>query len=384
MWAVFLLPAFAVLAGPPQVSNVRASQRPGTQLVDIYYNVYDPDGDSPLTVYVAVSDNAGTSYNVPVFTLDGAAGPGVMPGIDRHVTWNAGADWPGRYDNDCKVRIIAEDGTAPPAPTHMVYIPGGVFQMGDNFYEGSTDELPLHNVYISAFFMDKYEVWRERWLEVYSWAIGHGYTFDNGGSAKANGHPIQTVNWYDAVKWCNARSEKEGLTPCYYTDSSHSTVYRSTDLNILNNCVDWDADGYRLPTEAEWEKAARGGLNDKRYPWGDSVSHSDANYSGDPVWATGGQPYTSVKGSFPANGYGLFDMAGNVWEWCWDWYSSTWYGQAGATVDDNAGPPTAQSYRVWRGGSWYDDASLLRCADRNDYVPDYENSNLGFRCVRGL
>ena len=103
----------AAQAAPPVVSNIRASQRTGTQLVDIYYNVADADGNSPLTIYLSISANAGLNYNVPVFTLTGAVGPGVTLGNDRHIVWNAGTDWGGQLSSQCRVRIVADDGTAP-------------------------------------------------------------------------------------------------------------------------------------------------------------------------------------------------------------------------------------------------------------------------------
>lgn len=383
-------------AAPPVVSNVRASQRAGTHYVDIYYNV---SAIGPCTVYVAVSDNGGASYNVPVFTLTGAVGPGVTPGNDRLVVWNAGTDWPGRFNSSCKVRITADDGTAPPAPTGMAYIPAGTFTMGDTFLtDGGTDELPVHNVHISAFFMDKFEVSREKWIDVYTWSLGNGYGM-SGGSYKAVNHPVHSINWYDAVKWCNARSEKEGLTPCYYLDPAQTIVYRSGNVNITNACVKWNANGYRLPTEAEWEKAARGGLNAKRFPWGDTISQSQANYYGNtnsyaydlgpnglnPIGSIGGtSPATSPVGSFAANGYGLHDVAGNLWEWVWDWYDSTYYGQPAATQDNPRGPAGTSSYRVLRGGNWNVSADYARCADRYGLTPSFAVNYIGFRCVRGL
>ncbi len=378
-------------AAPPVVSNIRAAQRPGTHLVDIYYNL---SAIGPCTVYIAVSDNAGASYNVPVFTLTGAVGAGVSPGNDRLAVWNAGTDWPGRFNSQCRARVTADDGTAPPAPTGMAYIPAGTFQMGDSFMtDGSTAELPLHNVHISAFFMDKFEVNREKWLDVYTWAIGNAYSL-SGGAYNTTNHPVQTINWYDAVKWCNARSEKEGLVPVYYTDAAQTIIYRSGNVNITNACVKWNASGYRLPTEAEWEKAARGGLNAKRFPWGDTIAHSQANYYSITSYAYDISPTrgyhpnwgsaTSPVGYFAANGYGLYDMAGNVWEWTWDWYDSVYYGQPAATQDNPRGPAGSLSYRVLRGGSWSDFANVARCADRYYYSPGYAYSYIGFRCVRGL
>jgi sulfatase modifying factor 1 len=394
----FLALVSAAQAAPPVVSNIRASQRASTHLIDLYYNVADADGNSPLTVYVAVSDNAGASYNVPVFTLTGAVGPGVTLGNDRHIVWNAGTDWPGRFSSQCRVRITADDGTAPPAPAGMAYIPAGVFQMGDTFMEGGTSELPVHTVYLSAFFMDKNLVSRELWLDVYAWAQGHGYTLSPGGYKDVN-HPVHTITWYDAAKWCNARSEKEGLTPCYYTDASQTTVYRSGNLNLTNACVKVSASGYRLPTEAEWEKAARGGVIGKRFPWGDTITHSQANYQSStsyaydvsptrgfhPTYAIGTYPYTytSPIGSFAANGYGLFDMAGNLWQWTWDWYDGNWYGNAQATSDNCQGPPVSLTYRVLRGGAWVFTADVSRCASR--FINPFNGDDFfGFRCVRGL
>lgn len=393
LFAAFIAAIMPVHAAAPIVSNVRAAQRAGTQLVDIYYNV--SAATPTVKVFVQISADGGASYNIPATTFTGAYGAGVTTGNDRLVTWNAGLDWGGQFSTTCRVRVLADDGTAPPAPPGMAYIPAGSFQMGDNFYEGDLSELPVHNVYVSAFFMDKNLVNREMWLDTYSWAVGQGYGFDHSGSSKANGYPVHDVSWYDVVKWCNARSEKAGLTPVYYTDATLTTVYRTGNLDLTNACVKWTANGYRLPTEAEWEKAARGGLQGRRFPWGDTITHSQANYysssgysydvsltrGNHPTYGTGSQPYSSPVGSFAANGYGLFDMAGNLFEWSWDWYD-TFYSRPEA-FNDPRGPVGWGSYRVLRGGSWFNFADSSRCSARvSGSSPTTAGFTVGFRCVR--
>jgi formylglycine-generating enzyme required for sulfatase activity len=274
----------------------------------------------------------------------------------------------------------------------MVLIPAGSFTMGNTFPgEGFSEELPLHTNQISAFLMDQYEVTKAQWDEVYNWAITHGYSFEFGAQGKASDHPAHSIRWYDAVKWCNARSEQAGLTPAYYTSAAQTNVYRSGQVNVQNGWVKWTG-GFRLPTEAEWEKAARGGASGRRFPWADAdtITHSRVNYYSSssyaydvsptrnhhPTFAVGGFPYTSPAGYFAPNGYGLYDMAGNVFEWCWDWYGS--YSSVAQT--DPRGP-TSGSYRVLRGGSWFHYAVGCRAANRGFNSPAGRINYLGFRSV---
>ncbi|UCC29790.1 MAG: IPTL-CTERM sorting domain-containing protein [Phycisphaerales bacterium] len=297
-------------------------------------------------------------------------------------------------------------------PSGMVLIPGGEFLMGDHFNEGGLDELPLHAVYVDSFYMDVYEVTNQQYADALNWALGEGdliyvgpdnlvygpdqttpycdttssspytrLTWDGGTetfgvtTGKEN-HPILKVTWYGAAAYANWRSTQDGRTPSY---------------NLSTWECDFDANGYRLPTEAEWEYAARGGEHDPyyRYPWGDTIDGSNANYwnSGDPFGGTfPPEPETTPvgyydggqvpKGSDMANGYRLYDMAGNVYEWCNDWYASDYY--ITSRYDNPHGPVDGDS-RVLRSGSWGNIEDFLRCASRLHGVPDDGNGE--FRLV---
>lgn len=275
----------------------------------------------------------------------------------------------------------------PKPPLGMVPIQAGPFEMGDSFDDWIEPVLehPVHTVYVSGYFMDKHEVSKALWDEVQTWSERNGYAF-NIGSGRAPSHPVQTVSWYDVVKWCNARSEMEGRVPEYYSDEALTKVYRAGELAPFAR---W-GNGYRLPTEAEWEKAARGGAVGRRFPWSDvdSISHSQANYystSADtydvsrtrglhPTYSAG--DYTSPVGTFPPNDFGLHDMAGNVWEWCWDWQD--WYPSSPQT-DPRGG--AKGTYRVTRGGGWYREAIYSRVAYRGNSLPDFRGGGTGFRTV---
>jgi formylglycine-generating enzyme required for sulfatase activity len=378
--SIVALLAASLHAAAPVVSNLSASQRAGTKLVDI---VYDVAADtSSVDISLEVSSDGGSSFTVPATSLSGAIGAGVAVGTDRTITWDAGADWNQQSSSTMRFKVTADDVEAPAVPDGFALIPGGSFQMGDAL--DGLSNAPVVTVAVSAFYMGKYEVTKAEWDEVRTWGLSNGYTDLPSGGGKAADHPVHSINWYAMVKWCNARSEQAGRTPCYTVSGS---TYRTGSSDAV--VCDWTATGYRLPTEAEWEKAARGGATGQRFPWGATISHANANYEestsysydvGDgsgthPDYDSGGTPYTSAVGSFAANGYGLYDMAGNVSERCWDWFSSSSYSDGAA---DPRGAASG-SNRVLRGGSWPNSAYYCRVANRFNHNPSNSYSVIGFR-----
>jgi formylglycine-generating enzyme required for sulfatase activity len=287
-------------------------------------------------------------------------------------------------------------------------IPAGGFWMGDTLFDGHPDEQPVHWVYVSSFFMSRYEVTNDEMVEALQWAVDRRrivvtsetietavgdrkklmhlseaqcrITWDGSRfhvkPTKGVGYPCVEVTWYGAVAYCNFRSEMEGLTPCY---------------DLADWICDWTANGYRLPTEAEWEKAARGGVEGRRFPWSDTdtIDHTRANYDSTqdypydgsltdgfhPLFEDGEYPYTSPVGSFAPNGYGLYDMAGNVCEWTWDFWSATYYSVSPEI--DPRGPATG-SYHVVRSSRWRSDARYCRIATRRHGWPGGRR-RMGFR-----
>jgi len=305
------------------------------------------------------------------------------------------------------------EGIPPDPPPTIVYIPGGEFEMGDHF-----DVLPVHAVLIDAFFMSRFEITNSQYRDFLNSAqlkvvggnvyassdIGNDYRYCDTSTASSysqiafsdpyfsvrtkdgrdmSDDPVVEVSWYGAAAYCNWRSLQEGKESCY-------------------NLSTWDCDftkkGYRLPTEAEWEYAARGGEHNPyyRFPWGDTINHSQANYYASPGsytydvnqntgfhpgWNDGIYPLTSVVGSFTANGYGLYDMAGNVFEWCNDWRDSVYYD---TSPYDNPTGPASGLMRIHRGGGWYYDTNSCRVAYRKSGYPSDRYYYVGFRIVMDL
>jgi formylglycine-generating enzyme required for sulfatase activity len=242
---------------------------------------------------------------------------------------------------------------------NMVRINGGTFTMGSPTSEPDRSNGEVqHSVTVGSFYMGKYEVTQKEWREV----MGNNPTYFKGDDL-----PVEQVSWYDAVEYCNKRSQREGLAAAYTISGTNVTWNKN-------------ANGYRLPTEAEWEYACRAGITTP-FSTGNNITTSQANYNGNyPYNGNAKGTYrerTTPVGSFAPNAWGLYDMHGNVWEWCWDWYGDYAWGAQTNPMGAGSG-----SFRVFRGGSGDSSALGIRSAYRLSFPPAIRSNFVGFRLAR--
>jgi hypothetical protein len=263
----------------------------------------------------------------------------------------------------------------------MVAITGGTYTQ--------TDGTNSFSHTISNFSLGKYEVTYELWYKVYQWAITHGYTFANAGSEGHDGmsgaaptaakyEPVTYINWCDAIVWCNAYSEMSRLTPAYSYLSA--TIKNSTDTTACDNAVcNWSANGYRLPSEGEWQYAASNkGATPWNYASGATADYNNATETQKVAWYNENSSSSTKPVGTTENPSALTlrDMSGNVWEWCWDWE-----GNYPGDSTNYRGPANGSS-RIMRGGSWLNDSSWLQLGLRHFNGPNDEFNNVGFRIAR--
>jgi formylglycine-generating enzyme required for sulfatase activity len=374
------------------VSNVEVQQRQFTATWDVTYDL-ETVGDIAVTVSLFLSTDSGATYPNLCATVSGDVGAGVLPGASRHIVWNASTDFPGFSNPTCRLRVTADDGQIE-VPAGFVSIPPGTFIMGSpedepgrNLGETQHQVTLTHGVYVQTT-----EVTNQQYRDMAQWAYDRGYvtvtadclalvdnldgstwglktlgddgqgtsseiTFSAGVFSCVNPtRPVNRVTWWGSAAYCDWLSLQQGLPRAY----SHSTW----ECNAGNP---YTATGYRLPTEAEWEYACRAGTQTPYNTGSFLAGGTQANYRG--TW-------TMPVGSYPANAFGLYDMHGNLMEWCNDWL-----GTYGGTVTDPVGAG-AGSNRVLRGGGWVLFMWNCRSALR-DFDPPYNQIyDIGFRPVR--
>ncbi len=319
-----------------QITNVNHKIEEGR--IVITYDLSGTD-EYEYTVSIQAKNNAGQQIKPEIVVGDIGY---VEPGNSKTIYWE-----PQLEGRNLEGWIISLDLKYKENP--MVFVQGGTFQMGSN--SGDSDEKPVHSVTVSDFYIGKYEVTQTEWKEV----MGNNPSF-----RKGDNFPVEKVSWYDAVEFCNKKSRAKGLTPCY----------TGSGKNITCN---FNANGYRLPTEAEWEYAARGGNKSKGY------TYSGSNTIGNVAWYNNNSGITTHPvGKKHPNELGIYDMSGNVFEWCWDWKGS--YGSSSQTNPTGA---SDGSRRVRRGGSLYSVAMYCRVAIRHHSIPDLTLNYIGFRLLRG-
>ena len=324
---IMVMFSFATMANtPPAISNVRASQREGTKLVDIYYNVVDADGDL-LKVRIEISSNDGMRFSIPAFSLTGDIGDGITPGNDRHIIWDAGADWDGEYSDQMRVKVYAIDAKGLPGMEWGSEVSPGGFLLGqDGGIEGSG---PSRHVNIPwSYWLGKYEVTAQQYCDFLNAAYAAGYIRRDGTTAVYSIADKSLINGLNGeYLLCNIGDSFRIRWNVNNFEAVDGRANYPASVTLYGAMAFANFYGYDLPTEAEWEKAARGpefGAQDMHclFTWGNDMSDDKACFGFmDNAPYSGGKPvgyYNGTQeptGEDMSNGYGLYDMTGNASEW---------------------------------------------------------------------
>lgn len=387
----------AVANTPPEITNVRASQRTDTKLVDIYYDAADADGDA-LKIRIEVSDNDGAKYSVPAFTLSGDIGEGVTPGNGKHIVWDAGTDWDGEYSDQMRVKVFAVDAQGFPGMEWGNEVPPGGFLMGqDGGAEGSG---PSRHVNIPwSYWLSKYEITNQQYCDFLNAAITSGKVRIDGSAAVYSVMGTQVMpHLGGSYLLLNIGDDKD----IRWNVNNFEVVGGFSNFPVR---VTWYGAmmfasfyGYDLPTEAEWEKAARGPDHDDqdehlKYPWGNDLASGCGNYkkSGDPYENHGTTPVGFYNGNQTPvgpdtiNGYGLYDVCGNVAEWTLTTASDSFSVESYPDHDDLLSARNEPAYGVdgssIRRGGDHGGTDIAIYARANQRRSDYTVYN-GFRVIR--
>lgn len=347
---------------------------------EIILNWTNPSESDFDHVEISYTTNDGTtdSARSQAESVNGATK--TFTGIDAtkayYTYYIASVDKLGNKSAEVKHKVGVQTGTSNP-PEGFVEVPGTSIAGTESWIPSSEVFVSGRVLEIKSFYMSDHEVTRAEYKEVIGSDPSIANAYDKDGHEltgdAAGKNPVNGVSWYDALVYCNKLSIKESLTPCYKINGSTNpddwgAVPTSSDSTWNAATCDFDADGYRLPTEAEWEWAARGGEN---------YTYAGSNDVNEVAWYTSNTNDTGTRDvkTKKENGYGLYDMSGNVWEWCWDRYGNI------SNTTPNTGSASG-SGRCPRGGSWYSDADFAQVASRGNYFPNYRYFSYGFRLVR--
>ncbi|MDY0218365.1 MAG: formylglycine-generating enzyme family protein [Candidatus Cloacimonas acidaminovorans] len=346
-----------LFSAAPTVTNVSVTTHTGYVTIS-----YDLTADGNCQVIMLVSNNGGDSYTFFPTHTSGAIGNSVSAGTGKQITWHPAQDGMSIGTN-YKIKLIARDNPSPISqPVGFITVEGGTFNNGTS------------DVTISTFYLDKYEITQGEYQAVMGTNPADEY-------GVGNAYPVYYVTWFNAIEYCNTRSMQENLTPCYSykvgeidygTNPGNWPSDWNTPDNQHNVNCSWTANGYRLPTEMEWMFAARGGNLTNNY------TYSGSNDIDNVAWYTDNSGSTTHPvGGKQANELQIFDMSGNVWEWCWDFY-----GDYPSEPQTNPTGPTSGYTRVCCGGSWNFNASNCTVSSRDNNSTIGAFPNVGFRVCR--
>lgn len=379
--AVFSLGVTAS-AATPVVTNVVASQRAGAKLVDIRYDVFDGDGDT-LKVRVEVSHDGGITYFVPAFSLSGDVGSDITPGTNKLIVWNAGLDWDGEFSTQMRAKVIASDGRGFPGMQWGLEVAPGGFLLGQG--GGPEGTGPASHVSIPySYWLSKHEITVEQYAEFLNAAIASRDVVRVGSQILSSTNSLAGIPAQTPV--CSLGNDIQWVLTKFVA------IPANTKLPIA---VNWYGAlafaqfyGYDLPTDAEWEKAARGSAHDGlsehlSYPWGNSITHANANYEGGgrtPVGFYNGTQ--SPAGPDMGNAYALYDIAGNVAEWTRTRFIESDVYPSIENVEHEIHSLAQPGGRSLRGGSYVHSFDWLQCYRREGPLRESNPGFYGFRVVR--
>ena len=318
-----------------QITNTDFYQS-GKKLV-ITYDLIEIKASQTFDISLYVSTDNGSTWQGPLEEVSGDVGQNIIVGSGSSIVWNTLREF-AMLKGKVGFRVVAKvnDKNLP----EMVFVKGGTFQMGSE--DGYGNEKPIHSVTVSDFYIGKYEVTQKEWREIMG--------TNPSGFKDCDNCPVERVSWDDVQEFLKKLNVKTGKN-------------------------------HRLPTEAEWEYASRGGNQSKGYTYSGSNTIDNVAWYGENSYYLGSEHKnygTNPVGQKSSNELGIYDMSGNVWEWCSDWYGSDYYKNSSSNNPQGASSGT---YRVLRGGAWGSEPAYCRIAYRRNDTPAYRITDIGFRVV---